>query len=205
MSCSICIQDYTIFDYIVLLECGHYFHNMCYFKSKLKKCPICRRLSEENISFCLSDTSFDFFDLTSEKFNKQARFKVDNRHISIIQESINRREIQKELIEKQKLAIDQFMKNNMTLFKFRVLSGICNKELQKVIYSSPFGEVFMDIPVIFLLNGPKKDCSYFQKHGIKSIKEHIMSFFDVLDVEVKVDYINHKNNVVVYFKRTEFI
>jgi hypothetical protein len=201
MECSICLKPYIIFDYVKMFDCGHYLHDLCFMRSPdMSKCPICRRVINSKVSFCLSESSFDIFSCDDIQFRQQLMFIHKYRNLMEVKKQINEHEIEREQILKQTEVIDRFFTVHLPMMKYNVIKKVINldEKLRTVLYSAHFGDKFMDIPIVFILKGPKDDELYFTKHGITPIIERVKTYFGITDVEIESDYKNQLNSIIAY-------
>jgi hypothetical protein len=166
----------------------------------MSKCPICRRVINSKVSFCLSESSFDIFSCDDIQFRQQLMFIHKYRNLMEVKKQINEHEIEREQILKQTEVIDRFFTVHLPMMKYNVIKKVINldEKLRTVLYSAHFGDKFMDIPIVFILKGPKDDELYFTKHGITPIIERVKTYFGITDVEIESDYKNQLNSIIAY-------
>ena len=67
--CSICLDEYILYDRITLLKCNHYLHKKCLCNQR--RCPLCRQVIAEkkNLYYYIIPNS-DKFELTEYQIDK---------------------------------------------------------------------------------------------------------------------------------------
>jgi len=199
--CVICVERFVAYDYVTLMDCGHYLHNLCYLKAdKPDKCPICRRMYVDTASFCINSQKFDIFDEDRAQFLRQLFFTKSTYQVAKIKRDNNADFINKIRVEKIKDAANGFFSHYLKQFKFGVLKACAENRSEAIIHMSPFGEEFMDMPVIFLLSGPRGSFeTYFEIIGVESVFTKIKQYFKLSSVFLKVDYPRKKNCIGIRF------
>jgi hypothetical protein len=185
MDCAVCQDKFKIFDLVYLADCGHHFHNLCFLRSKSEKCHICRRVILDSFNFFTTSADFDFFNNSNDNnsFTEQIAFTRD-RHRDIEEQDINeKRIIYKEKINNQKFIIYDFFKSNLHNFKFKI----------------SYDEKYKNLPVVFILKGPKNDINYFNRNCITSIVDYLNNYFKLCEFYIHSDIILKKNYIMVKF------
>jgi hypothetical protein len=102
-------------------------------------------------------------------------------------------------IEKTKNIIEMFFMRNLKYFKFCVIRAHAENKAYCVLYTTEFGELFMETPIIYLLSGPRgTNETYFEGMGLKSVLQKIKEYFNLSIVRVEADYKNQENNIIAY-------
>lgn len=199
MDCSICLDKIKCLDLVRLLDCGHYFHNICFLRnSESDRCPMCRHLILDTVSYCISNENFNFFELDRYMFNEQIKCIKETGDIIEKREFYDNITVSNEKIEKQQRAINKLFKDNLNSFKFKILKASKDGAVYVDIYTAKYGEIYEDYQVIFLLKGRRGEENYFHDHGIISIIDKIYNYFDVCSVFVNSDNLTRENYIRVY-------
>lgn len=189
--CMICLDNFNLFDLNLLLNCGHQFHYHCALRIKDKKnCCLCKKkveytakiLYKKNTSFFEND--IDFYSIV---LNNILYLNIINRKSDTI-----KNEYKKEIIQKQKQIICNFVNNNLNLFRTRILAAVNRNKYETELCSYNYGYTLNEIPFVFLLYGPQDEgLDYFKVNNIPSLTEYLNyklgNKFDI--------YTKRKNNI----------
>lgn len=198
MDCSICLDKINCLDFIRLLDCGHQFHNICFLRGETGRCPMCRHLTEDTISYCISNENFNFFELGSEMFEEQVNCLKKGRDIIKKKECVDLIQLSKEKMQKYQDVIDRFFKENLNGFKFKILKAIKDEKHCVDIYESMYGESFEECPIISLLKGRHGNRSWFRDQTMTSVSDKLYEFFNLTNVFIISDDGYRKNYIRVY-------
>lgn len=195
MVCSICHQDFQN-ELITVLDCGHVFHHLCFLQYNEERCAICRRILLDKLT-CWARNEHFLLDSTPEEFCKLIHF---NRTYSRdIPWKINE---EKRIIRAQKhqKIIDKFIKENLLRFKFKVLQASSQNESSVMVYVANFSNTYENLPIIYLLNGPRHEgLNYFKKNGIISVPERLKEHFKGCRIHIEPVWKYKIISIEIYF------
>lgn len=199
MDCNICLDKLRCLDLVRLLDCGHQFHNICFLRNEgATRCPMCRHLIVDTVTYCISNENFNFFELDSHMFNEQIEHINNSRDIIQKREYMDNLEVLEEKIKEQQDVIDKFFKEHLNFFKFKILKAVKTGNSCVDIYQSDYREEYENYGIIFLLKGVPGDTNYFRNKGIVSIVDKLYEYFSVQNIFIISDNTCRKNFIRVY-------
>lgn len=199
MDCNICLDKMRHLDLVRLLDCGHQFHNICFLRNeKATTCPMCRRFTEDTVTYCISNENVNFFELESYMFNEQIEQISINRDIIKQKEDVDNCEILQEQIIEQQNAMDKFFKEHLTIFKFKILKAVKTNTSCVDIYQCDYNDNYENYQVRFLLNCSQDNTKYFKNNGIITIVDNLYDYFSLQNVFVIPDEVKGRICIRVY-------
>jgi len=198
--CVICLENFKIYDLVRMMRCGHYYHNYCFIKYASNRCAICRQLIQETTTVCFcTDSNTGIIDTDKECFKKLMDFNTRNSMITSYQKTIDNERLKRENLQEHQKIFYSFFQENLIDFRFKLLQAVSEKKTSVLLYSCDFTEKFKDLPLIYILNGPKSlGTSFFRINKIKSFVDILHEEFGV-DIFVNSDYVSRTNHLKAYF------
>lgn len=199
--CVLCIEDLKIYDLVRMMPCGHFYHNSCFLNYNNKRCAICRNLNDESAAFCYAtDTDTNIIDPTPQQFRNLIRFNKSN--VSMIEFKKKQENIQynKEKLQKHQKIFQEFVKENLVNFRFKILQASSAGKSSTVIYSCDFEETYKELPMLYVLKGTKKEgLDFFERYNVSSVIDLLNENFSHFNIMITSDYLLKKNYIKIHF------
>lgn len=179
-TCSLCLDNYIIGDLNLVLNCGHQFHYSCGIKIKDKsKCCICNTIVKDTAKIIWT-THVSFF-----KFIEPDIFFSIAVNTVFFKDRINNLVYNHNLLHSKNLlrsyekTIFKFVKHHLQSFYINILSSMNKGKCNTVLCSFHYGYTFNNIPLVFLLYGPKNiGLDYFKNNNIICLIDLLQLYFN---------------------------
>ena len=176
ITCVICIDNFKYYDLILILDCGHQLHYSCAIRIKDKKhCCLCKK-QIRNTAKVLWKEPMSFFN------KRTLNFSSLRLHTTICASVINKKinqinsDYYKEIITSQKEAVSTFIDSQLNMFYTKILSAVNKNKSCIELGAYQYGFKINDIPLVFLLYGPKSEgLKYFKEHDFLSVTDYLKS------------------------------
>lgn len=196
MECSICLDKIKCLDLVRLLDCGHFYHNLCYLRSDKNKCSMCRRFVSDSFCYCISNENLNFFELDSENFNKQVNSNKTKIRIAKIKEHQDKMKIHREKIHDYEKTCISFFKSRLNEMKFKILKASTNNQSSLVLIEAFSDEIYENYNVYKLFS--IKNYSETIYYDVVSVSDIVRDYFNCTSVSSYFDERTFKNYLKVY-------